>query len=144
MCGLNICNETLHGSKNAQTEMIKNTDQFWNIILSKQKDILRRVAVQLLHCIHNDQEETWFITSGASLMLMTPTPRKTVWNRCPYWGSFLSLSNSWAGCMSALGVLKQLGHCVPVWSWLLWTHPSLKHSRAWKSLLNIFCVHLSI
>ena len=72
---------------------------------------------------------------------MTPTPRKMVWNRCPYWGSFLSINNSWTGCMSALGVLKQLGHFAPVWSWLLWTHPSLKHSAAWKSLLDIFCVH---
>ena len=62
MCGLNICNETLHGSKNAQTEMTKNTDQFWNMILSKQKESLRRVTVLLLHYIHNDQEETRFIT----------------------------------------------------------------------------------
>ena len=118
ICALNICNETLHGSKNTQTEMTENTDQFWNIILSKQKDILRRVAVQLLHCIHNDQEETWFITSGASLMLMTPTPSTTMWNYSPYWGSFLSMNNSWAGCMSALGALKQLGRFVPIWSWL--------------------------
>ena len=67
-----------------------------------------------------------------------------VWNHCPYWGSFLSTNNSWTGCMSALGVLKQLGYFVPVWSWLLWTRPSLKHSGAWKSLLDIFCVHLRI
>ena len=35
ICGFYICNETLHGSKNAQTEMTKNTDQFCNMILSK-------------------------------------------------------------------------------------------------------------
>ena len=51
------------------------------------------------------------------------------------------MNSSWTGCMSALGVLKQLGHFAPVWSWLLWTRPSLKHSAAWKSLLDIFCVH---
>ena len=28
ICALNICNETLHGSKNTQTEMTENTDQF--------------------------------------------------------------------------------------------------------------------
>ena len=99
------------------------------------------MTVLLLHYIHNDQEETRFITYKASLILTTPTPSKIVWNRCPYWGSFLSMNNSWTGCMSALGVLKQLGNFAPVWSWLLWTHPSLKHSGAWKSLLDIFCVH---
>ena len=39
---------TLHDSKNAQTEMTKNTDQFWNMILSKQEEILRRETVLLL------------------------------------------------------------------------------------------------
>ena len=34
MCGFYICKETLRGSKNAQTET-KNTDQFWNMILSE-------------------------------------------------------------------------------------------------------------
>ena len=33
--GLYICNETLHGSKNAQTEMTKKTDQFWDMTLSQ-------------------------------------------------------------------------------------------------------------
>ena len=33
-----------------------------------------------------------------------------VWNHCPYWGCFLSTNNRWTDCMSALGVLKQLGH----------------------------------
>ena len=96
----------------------------------------------LLHSIHNDEQETWFIIYGASLMLTTPTSSTMVWNRCPYWGSFLSLSNSWAGCMSALGVLKHLGYFVPLWSWLLWTRPSLKHLELGS--LNIFCVLLSI
>ena len=68
------------------------------------------MTVLLLHYINNKQGETRFITYEASLILMTPTPRKMVWNRCPYWGSFLSINNSWTGCMSALGVLKQLGH----------------------------------
>ena len=54
-------------------------------------------------------------------MLTTPDPSKMVWNHCPYWGSFLSMNNSWFGCMAALGVRKQLGHSVPVWNWLLWT-----------------------
>ena len=57
-----------------------------------------------------------------------------VWNHCPYRGSFLSMNNSWTGCMSALGVLKQLGYFVPFWSWLFWTPLSLKHSGLWKSL----------
>ena len=96
------------------------------------------MTVLLLHYISNDQGETRFITCEASLILTTPTPSKMVWNRCPYWGSFLSMNNSWTGCMSALGVLKQLGHFAPVWSWLMWTRPSLKHSGAWKSLLDIF------
>ena len=61
-----------------------------------------------------------------------------VWNHCPYWGSFLSTNNSWTGCMSALGVLKQLGYFVPVWSWLFWTPLSLKHSGLWKSLACTF------
>ena len=56
-------------------------------------------------------------------MLTTPNPSKMVWNRCPYWGSWLSMNNSWTGCMSALGVLKQLGHFAPVWGWLLWHAP---------------------
>ena len=99
------------------------------------------MTVLLLHYIHNDQEEARFITYEASLILTTPTPSKMVWNHWPYWGSFLSMNNSWTGCMSALGVLKQLGHFAPVWSWLLWTRPLLKHSAAWKSLLDIFCVH---
>ena len=47
---------------NVQTEMTKNTDLFWNMILRKYKEILRRVTVLLLHYIHNDQEETRFIT----------------------------------------------------------------------------------
>ena len=99
------------------------------------------MTVLLLHYIHNDQEEARFITYEASLILTTPTTSKMVWNHCPYWGCFLSMNNRWTGCMSALGVLKQLGHFAPVWSWLLWTRPSLKHSAAWKSLLDIFCVH---
>ena len=61
-----------------------------------------------------------------------------VWNHCPYWGSFLSMNNSWTGCMSALGVLKQLGYFVPFWSWLFWTPLSLKHSGLWKSLACTF------
>ena len=32
------------------------------MILRKYKEILRRVTVLLLHYIHNDQEETRFIT----------------------------------------------------------------------------------
>ena len=30
-------------------------------------------------------------------MLMTPTPSTIVWNYSPYWGSFLSMNNSWTG-----------------------------------------------
>ena len=30
-------------------------------------------------------------------MLMTPTPSTMVWNYSPYWGSFLSMNNSWTG-----------------------------------------------
>ena len=75
---------------------------------------------------------------------MTPTPSTMVWNYSPYWGLFLSMNNSWTGYVSALDLLKQLGHFVPVWSWLLQTCPSLKHSGVWKSLLDIFCVHLRI
>ena len=77
-------------------------------------------------------------------MLTTPTPSTMVWNYSHYWGSFLSMNDSWTGCMSALGLLKQLGHFVPVWSSFLWIRPSLKHAGAGKSLLDIFCVHLRI
>ena len=84
------------------------------------------MTVLLLHYIHNDQEETWCIAYGASLMLTTPTSSTMVWNRCPYWGSFLSMNNSWTGCMSALGLLKELGHFVPVWSWLFVDTPFIQ------------------
>ena len=77
-------------------------------------------------------------------MLTTPTPSTMVWNYSHYWGSFLSMNDSWTGCMSALGLLKQLGHFVPVWSSFLWIRPSLKHAGAGKSLLDIFCVHLRV
>ena len=68
------------------------------------------MTVLLLHYINNKQGETRFITYEASLILTTPTPSKMVWNHCPYWGCFLSTNNRWTDCMSALGVLKQLGH----------------------------------
>ena len=42
------------------------------------------------------------------------------------------------GCVSALGILKQLENVVLVWNWLLRTRPPLKHSGAWKSLLYTF------
>ena len=36
------------------------------------------MTVLLLHYIHNDQEETRFITYEATLILMTPTPSKMI------------------------------------------------------------------
>ena len=84
------------------------------------------MTVLLLHYIHNNQEETRFIISGASLMLTIHTCSKMVWNYGPYWGSFLSMNNSWTGCMSALGLLKELGHFVPVWSWLFVDTPFIQ------------------
>ena len=62
LCNWTELNETLHGIKNAQTEISKNTGQFWNMILSEWKEILRRVTGLSLHYIHNDEGETRFIT----------------------------------------------------------------------------------
>ena len=59
-------------------------------------------------------------------MLTIHTCSKMVWNYGPYWGSFLSMNNSWTGCMSALGLLKELGHFVPVWSWLFVDTPFIQ------------------
>ena len=50
----------------------------------------------------------------------------------------MSMNKWWPGCVSALGVLKQLEIFVLIWNWLLSTRPSLKHSGAWKSLLYTF------
>ena len=50
----------------------------------------------------------------------------------------MSMNKWWPGCVSALGILKQMENVVLVWNWLLRIRPSLKHSGALKSLLYTF------
>jgi len=139
---------TLHDSKNAQTEMTKNTDQFWNMILSKEEEILRRETVLLPHCIHKDQEENQIYYLGSITNVNDPHRQQNGVESLPLlrFVSCLWTTAELAVCLplASWNWMPKLGHFAPVWSWLLWTRPSLKQSVAWKSLLDIFCVHLSI
>ena len=66
------------------------------------------MTVLLLHYIHNDQEETRFITYEASLILTTPPPAK--------WYGITDLTEA----LTCLWTTAELGVCLPLESWNSW------------------------